>query len=31
MSFTKPEFPPVDPDTFLARPLMERMRFLTQH
>ncbi len=31
MSFTKPEFPPVDPDTFLAKPLMERMRFLTQH
>jgi hypothetical protein len=31
MSFTKPEFPPVDPETFLAKPLMERMRFLTQH
>jgi uncharacterized membrane protein YkgB len=31
MSFTKPEFPPVDPDTFLAQPLMERMRFLSQH
>ena len=31
MSFTKPEFPPVDPDTFLAKPLMERMRFLAQH
>ena len=31
MSFTKPEFPPVDPDTFLTKPLMERMRFLAQH
>ncbi|HZA10561.1 DUF3556 domain-containing protein [Mycobacterium sp.] len=31
MSFTKPEFPPVDPETFLAKPLMERMRFMAQH
>src|SRR5271165_485988 len=28
MSFTKPEFPDVDPDTFLQKPLMERMRIL---
>ncbi|HUO39018.1 MAG TPA: DUF3556 domain-containing protein [Mycobacterium sp.] len=28
MSFTKPELPPVDPDTFLRKPLMERMRIL---
>src|SRR5208283_1711221 len=28
MSFTKPEFPEVDPDTFLRKPLMERMRIL---
>jgi hypothetical protein len=31
MSFTKPEFPAIDPDALLAKPLMERMRFLTQH
>jgi hypothetical protein len=31
MSFTKPEFPPVDPAAVLARPLMGRMRFLAQH
>ena len=31
MSFTKPEFPPIDPDAFLAKPLMERMRQMTQH
>lgn len=31
MSFTKPEFPPVDPDSFLSVPLMERMRLMTQH
>jgi uncharacterized membrane protein YkgB len=31
MSFTEPEFSPVDPDTFLGKPLMERMRFMTQH
>ncbi|WP_009479827.1 DUF3556 domain-containing protein [Rhodococcus sp. JVH1] len=28
MSFTKPDLPPVDPDTFLTKPLMERMRIL---
>ncbi|HZE16821.1 MAG TPA: DUF3556 domain-containing protein [Mycobacterium sp.] len=28
MGFTKPELPNVDPDTFLQRPLMERMRIL---
>ncbi|HUH72055.1 MAG TPA: DUF3556 domain-containing protein, partial [Mycobacterium sp.] len=28
MSFTKPDFPDVDPDTFLRKPLMERMRIL---
>jgi uncharacterized membrane protein YkgB len=28
MSFTKPGLPDVDPDTFLAKPLMERMRIL---
>jgi uncharacterized membrane protein YkgB len=28
MSFIKPEFPPVDPDTFLRKPLMQRMRIL---
>jgi hypothetical protein len=26
MGFTKPDFPDVDPDEFLAKPLMERMR-----
>jgi uncharacterized membrane protein YkgB len=29
MSFTKPDFPDVDPDEFLAKPLMERMRILS--
>jgi uncharacterized membrane protein YkgB len=28
MGFTKPYFPDVDPDTFLKKPLMERMRIL---
>src|ERR1700742_24821 len=28
MGFTKPYFPDVDPDTFLEKPLMERMRIL---
>jgi hypothetical protein len=28
MGFTKPDFPDVDPDTFLQKPLMERMRIL---
>lgn len=28
MGFTKPELPDVDPDTFLQKPLMERMRIL---
>jgi len=28
MGFTKPDFPDVDPDEFLAKPLMERMRIL---
>jgi hypothetical protein len=28
MGFTKPYFPDVDPDTFLQKPLMERMRIL---
>jgi uncharacterized membrane protein YkgB len=31
MSFTKPEFPPIDPQAFMAKPLMERMRLMTQH
>ncbi|MBV9351151.1 MAG: DUF3556 domain-containing protein [Mycobacterium sp.] len=31
MSFTKPEFPPVEPEKFVTAPLMERIRFLTQH
>ncbi len=31
MSFTKPEFPAVDPHAFLREPLMERMRFMTRH
>jgi uncharacterized membrane protein YkgB len=31
MSFTKPEFPPIDPGAFMAKPLMERMRLMTQH
>ncbi len=29
MGFTKPYFPDVDPDTFLKKPLMERMRILS--
>src|SRR5215475_6434398 len=29
MGFTKPDFPDVDPDTFMQKPLMERMRILT--
>ncbi|MBO0863734.1 MAG: DUF3556 domain-containing protein [Mycobacterium sp.] len=28
MGFTKPDFPNLDPDTFLQKPLMERMRIL---
>ena len=28
MGFTKPNLPAVDPDTFLQKPLMERMRIL---
>jgi hypothetical protein len=28
MGFTKPDLPAVDPDTFLQKPLMERMRIL---
>ena len=28
MGFTKPDFPDVDPDTFMQKPLMERMRIL---
>lgn len=28
MGFTKPDLPAVDPDTFLQKPLMERMRVL---
>src|SRR6201997_674637 len=28
MGFTKPDFPDVDPDTFMRKPLMERMRIL---
>ena len=28
MGFTKPDLPVVDPDTFLQKPLMERMRIL---
>ncbi len=28
MGFTKPYLPDVDPDTFLKKPLMERMRIL---
>ena len=31
MSFTKPDLPAVDPDTFLTKPLMERMRILALH
>ena len=29
MGFTKPDFPDVDPDTFMQKPLMERMRILS--
>ena len=29
MGFTKPDFPDVDPDTFMQMPLMARMRILT--
>ena len=29
MGFTKPDLPAVDPDTFLRKPLMERMRLMT--
>jgi hypothetical protein len=28
MGFTKPDLPPVDPDTFLQQPLMQRMKVL---
>src|SRR6202008_3726309 len=28
MGFTKPDFPDVDPDTFMQKPLMERMQIL---
>src|ERR1700726_3281747 len=28
MGFTKPDLPNVDPDTFMHKPLMERMRIL---
>ena len=28
MGFTKPDFPNVDPDNFMQKPLMERMRIL---
>jgi hypothetical protein len=28
MGFTQPNFPPVDPDTFLEKPLMERVKTL---
>ena len=28
MGFTKPNFPPIDPEEFLRRPLMERMKYL---
>ena len=31
MGFTKPDLPNVDPDTFLQKPLMERMRILATH
>jgi hypothetical protein len=29
MGFTKPNFPPIEPQEFLERPLLERMRYLT--
>ena len=28
MGFTKPDLPPVDPDTFMGQPLMDRMKVL---
>src|SRR3974377_376139 len=28
MGFTKPDLPPVDPDTFMRQPLMDRMKGL---
>jgi hypothetical protein len=28
MGFIKPDLPDVDPDTFMQKPLMERMRIL---
>src|SRR3974377_828183 len=28
MGFTKPDLPPVDPDTFMRQPLMDRMKVL---
>jgi hypothetical protein len=31
MGFTKPTLPPVDPDTFMSKPLMERMKTLALH
>ena len=31
MGFTKPDLPPVDPDTFMRQPLMDRMKVLAQH
>src|SRR5580704_17670157 len=31
MGFTKPDSPPVDPETFLQLPLMERMKILALH
>ena len=31
MGFTKPDLPRVEPESFLQKPLMERMRVLAQH
>ncbi|MGV9670888.1 MULTISPECIES: DUF3556 domain-containing protein [unclassified Gordonia (in: high G+C Gram-positive bacteria)] len=31
MGFTQPDFPPVDPDTFLDRPFLDRLRVLGAH
>jgi uncharacterized membrane protein YkgB len=31
MGFTKPDLPPVDPDTFMQQPLMHRMKVLALH
>jgi hypothetical protein len=31
MGFTKADFPPVDPESFLQQPLMERMKVLSVH